>query len=259
MTVRYPVLSTDLDSPPLPDPSLAPDGQTLSTLSGAYVLGTPGGGIDTSWQVLPDTGWTASLNSGTAGISGGTVTINVTGSYGNQGACLSRSPFADAVPMGVSYAPNFEFRARMQETAGVNARSEGISWSSGAFTAQVGYRIALDDNNQAIFQRATAAAGNNGWTQIAASSGGVSSAPGLLWFLLQVTPLGVAAYYGFGVGVAPPATWTFIGVDAANVNLYLNGGLQTVSVFAGRRANDSNPYTVLFNGMAVRSLLGPAP
>ena len=171
---------------------------------------------------------------------------------------MSRSPFADAVPMGVSYAPNFEFRARMQETAGVNARSEGISWSSGAFTAQVGYRIALDDNNQAIFQRATAAAGNNGWTQIAASSGGVSSATGLLWFLLQVTPLGVAAYYGFGVGVAPPATWTVIGVDAANVNLYLKGGLQTVSVFAGRRANDSNPYTVLFNGMAVRSLLGPA-
>ena len=38
MAVHYPVLSTDPDSPPLPDPTGAPDGQVPTTASGAYVL-----------------------------------------------------------------------------------------------------------------------------------------------------------------------------------------------------------------------------
>ena len=91
MAVHYPVLSTDPDSPPLPDPTGAPDGQVPTTASGAYVLavavalsdatpaalGTaspgvsteasradhvheaPAGGVDTSLQAAPDTGWTA--------------------------------------------------------------------------------------------------------------------------------------------------------------------------------------------------------
>lgn len=44
MATRYPVLSPDPESPPLPDPTGAPDGQVPTTASGAYVLATPAGG-----------------------------------------------------------------------------------------------------------------------------------------------------------------------------------------------------------------------
>lgn len=242
--------------PTVPDPTGAPDGQVVTTASGALVLATPSGGTDLAWQALPDTGWTAATWEASASITAGVATITVTGSSNGFGGRLRRSPFGDAVPMGLPEAPRFELRARIIETATPgNDHANGIVWTGGAFGAERGYRVMLTPND-VFMQRATSA---GSWSTQGFAGGSLSATNGTTWLSLVVTPLGVIGRYGTGAGTAPPTTWSTITTVAADAALYLGGVMGEVGVFSLRTAHNGDPYTCTFDGIAVRSLLGPAP
>jgi hypothetical protein len=232
-------------------------GQVLTVAAGVPVWATPaGGGLDLAWQALPDTGWTATAQGGggTAGsITGGVATLSNPASNSGEGVRLIRgTPY-------VPQAPLFEMRARCIETAnpGVATRC-GISLMSGTMGSEVGYRWELTNAGGLV---AEVSASPGAWIGISSGSAGLSTTDGTTWLSLLVTPTGVAFRYGTGVGTAPPAdnAWITPFTVAANVSLFLGGSLTSLCVEARRTAGGGGAYTQTFDGLAVRSLLGPAP
>jgi len=227
----------------LPDPTGAPDGQVVTTASGAYGLAAPAGGIDTSLQAAPDTGWTAA-GDGTASISSGVVSQTVTAA---QSVAVLRRTIDWCSP----HLPAVELIARVTVTPP----------ASGDYYVGLGVLNTTVPNNAgaargAVVFSSTATTWANlnatgSWTQPASISAPATLASGTLWLRL-VYSAGVAAYYAAS-GATLPTSWTPIHATTAPQLVGL--GIDQLSLYA-ERVGGTGDYEVEWDDIQWRSLLG---
>ena len=232
----------------IPDPTGAPDGQVVTTASGALVLAAPAGGIDTSLQAAPDTGWTAA-GDGSAAISGGVATVTVTPAQVSgvlRRAQVVCSPFLPAI----------EVIARVTETT---VPTGGTSYAGiGVINADIPANAVGVRGWLAQASSSTGFVGlyrneSGSWTQMGLIALPATLASGNLWLRLVYSAGGVSAFAGSGATI--PSTWTLItsvGVSLAMLGL---GTVSQIAVYAGRSGGSGdNEYTA--EDIQWRSLLG---
>ena len=232
----------------IPDPTGAPDGQVVTTASGALVLAAPAGGIDTSLQSAPDTGWTAA-GDGSAAISGGVATVTVTPAQVSgvlRRAQVVCSPFLPAI----------EVIARVTETT---VPAGGTSYAGiGVINADIPANAVGVRGWLAQASSSTGFVGlyrneSGSWTQMSLLALPATLASGNLWLRLVYSAGGVSAFAGSGATI--PSTWTLVtsvGVSLAMLGL---GTVSQIAVYAGR-SGGSGDYVCEFEDIQWRSLLG---
>jgi hypothetical protein len=231
----------------LPDPTGAPDGQVPTTTGGVYGLAAPAGGVDTSLQSAPDTGWTAASGAGvgTASITGGVVTQTVTSAQSI--AVLRRT-------MNCSPAlPAIELSARVTVT------TVPVSGAYYAAIAIVNSSLPNDAGSArgiAVFVNPPNAIANvntgGAWSQPANASLPATLTSGTLWLRI-VYGAGYVSWYA-GTGATRPTSWTRI-YTAASPDLTWQS-VDQVAVYAERAGGGSGDYVVQWSDIQWRSLLG---
>lgn len=231
----------------LPDPTGAPDGQVVTTASGAYGLATPSGGVDTSLQAAPDTGWTQT-GTGAAVIASGTATLTLTSAQ--TSARLYRT--APSSP----WLPATEVLARVTRTTtpGSGAHWQGINVSNDAGDRGYLIQVASDGTVGTFWSNA------GSWIFSASAAAAATWDSGTLWLRIVVTPHWCSLFQGVGVGDAAPTSWSRISVfDAASPSMadVVGAGLLTaVSLYTGRAGGGSGDFVATTRAFSVRSLLG---
>ncbi len=203
------------------------EGEVLTAVSGEPAWApAPSGGIDTSLQPAPDTGWTAG-GDGAAGasIASGVATLSMTA--GQTSSRLRRTQPTSP------HAPAVEFVARLTQTVPDGNHSQGIGLTNAAYTR--GVRVQID-----IYGNATLYHNVSGSWVSGSYLGSVTGwGAGTLWLRLVATPGHVHFYHGSGAGPTPPTSWTRV----ASYNLCgaspdftdaLGGGLTDLVLFANR-------------------------
>lgn len=232
----------------IPDPTGAPDGQVVTTTGGAYGLAAPAGGVDTSLQAAPDTGWTAA-GDGTASITSGVATITVTSAQTSgvlRRAQVVCSPYLPAVEViaratvttaptgGTPYAGvgcvNADIPANHSTVRGWLVQASDATNQIGLFRNEYGSWVGLGT----IVPPATLASGN-------------------LWLRLVYSALGVSAFAGSGATI--PSSWSLIASAAASVAISGPGTVSQIVVYAGR-SGGSGDLVCDIEDIQWRSLLG---
>lgn len=214
-----------------------------------HVHAAPAGGVDTSLQAAPDTGWTAATGAGigTAAIASGVATLTMTAA---QTSARLRRTVAVCSP----HAPAVEFMARLTQTIADGVHEQGIGLTNAAYTR--GVRVQID-----IYGNATLYHNVSGSWVSGAFLGSVTGwGAGTLWLRLVAANNFVHFYSGSGAGPTPPTSWTRI----ASYNLSgaspdftaaLGEGLTDLVLFANRAGGwITNECTA--RNIQWRSLLG---
>lgn len=213
-----------------------------------HVHEAPAGGVDTSLQAAPDTGWTAA---GTASIASGVATLTL-GPSDTLARLYRTAPTSPNAPM-------LEIVARVRRTqapAGDN-HGVGIGLASTAFDA--GYFMDARPDNGGQVRALYAEQG--GWQLINGmnfiSPGDLSAAPGAssVWIRMVITPSWVAFYTD--TGATRPTTWGRLGrlIRRDSSAIPSNGWMTTLVILAVRGAGTG---TAIFEVDQIqwRSLLG---
>jgi len=226
----------------VPDPTRAPDGQVVTTASGVLVLATPAaGGVDTSLQAAPDTGWTAG-GAGSASIAAGVATLTMTAAQ--DGVGLYRE--MPASPLG----PALEVTARITRTV---STSDYHWFGLGLVrqTHEVGYRLLCQSDGNAVASINTG--GGVSTTGTTAFPGGATLDSGTLWARLVITPTYTAWYVG--AGATRPTSWTLMHSRAADVALLASGVVARLALLVAR-VTGTGTATAEVTDIQWRSLLG---
>lgn len=247
MTTRHAVL-TEADGLSLPDPATGNEGDVVTVGSGGeYELAAPAGGVDTSWQALPDTGWTAG-GTGIAAITAGVATLTTINSSGELATLRRTQP-------GSPHMPAVEFVARVRETATNGAHAQGIGLCNTAFTR--GARVQVDIyGNVTIYYNVAGT-----WTSGAYVNVGGAWSGATLWLRMVATPLFIHFYHGTAAGPTPPTSWTRVGsydlssAAAPDFIAPLADGLTDLVLFATRTGGSGNSVCTA-QDLQQRSLLG---
>lgn len=211
------------------------EGEVLTVSSGVPAWVAPAGGIDTSLQSAPDTGWTAG-GAGSASIAAGVATLTMTAAQAD--ANLFRG-----APMS-PLCPALEVTARITRTVSTS----DFHWFGIAFQSTDALsRFRLFAGSDA-FARAFVNATEVGSAALPATIGG-----GQLWLRIVVTPYMVAWYVG--VGASRPATWTRVAVQQA-VLATLADAIITRLVVESGRVTGTGTATAEVADIQWRSLLG---
>lgn len=234
--------------PAIPDPSTGAPGDALTTDGGAYALTTPAeGGVDTSLQAAPDTGWTAG-GTGTAAIASGVATLTMTAAQ--TSARLHRS-----VGVCSPHAPAVEFAARVTQTVADGVHEQGIGLTNASYTRGARVQVDIYGNVTILYNVA------GSWVSGAFVNVGGAWTGGSLWLRMVATPLYIHFYHGSGAGPAPPTSWTRVGTydlssaGAPDFSAPLGDGLTDLVLFAAR-AGGSVTNACTARDIAWRSLLG---
>lgn len=245
MAIHYPVLGSLPNLPPLPDPTGAPDGEVPTTASGAYGLATPAGGIDTSLQSAPETGWTAA-GDGFAAFGPGIATFNNT-------ELTSSARLHRPLPVCSPHGPMIEVSCRCIVDVMQGTMSQGIAITNSTFDR--GVKIFI---NGADYWASYNISGT--WVDAtSASSGGPSDwQAGTVWLRIVFGPAHVHLFYG--IGVTRPTTWTRVdsfplGQASPNFAEALANGLTDFVLFT-TRSGGSGPDQCAAFSVQWRSLLG---
>ena len=212
-----------------------------------HVHEAPAGGVDTSLQAAPDTGWTAASGAGvgTASITGGVVTQTVTAAQ--TVAVLRRTMICSPA------LPAIELSARVTVTTVP---------VSGAYYAAIAILNSSLPNNAgaargiAVFVNPPNAIANvntgGAWSQPANASLPATLTSGTLWLRI-VYGAGYVSWYA-GTGATRPTSWTRIHT-AASPDLTWQS-VDQVAVYAERAGGGSGDYVVQWSDIQWRSLLG---
>ena len=223
-------------------------GQVLTVAAGVPVWADAGGGIDTSLQLAPDTGWTAK-GGGTASITGGVATfIN---NNGTVNARLHRT-----LPLSSPHAPMIEAMCRCTLVTSNGSMQQGIGVTNGDFTR--GVYVVIDGANYNIWYNISGS-----WTYggVDVNSGGDTDwLAGTVWLRLVVTDSYAHFYYAIAAGPTAPTSWTRIGsirmADASpDFAEALSAGLTDLVVFS-TRAGGVSADEMTAEDIQWRSLLG---
>lgn len=223
------------------------EGAVLTVTGGEPAWAAPAGGVDTSLQAAPDTGWTAASGAGvgTASITGGVVTQTVTSAQSI--AVLRRTMICSPA------LPAIELSARVTVTTVP---------VSGAYYAAIAIVNSSLPNNAgsargiAVFVNPPNAIANintgGSWSQPANAALPATLTSGTLWLRL-VYGAGYVSWYA-GTGATRPTSWTRI-YTAASPDLTWQS-VDQVAVYAERAGGGSGDYVVQWSDIQWRSLLG---
>lgn len=214
-----------------------------------HVHEAPAGGIDTSLQAAPDTGWTAA-GDGSAAISGGVATVTVTPAQVSgvlRRAQVVCSPFLPAIEViarvtvttvpaaGAYYAGigviNADIPANASTVRGLLAQADSAGTMAGLYTDSAG-----------------------SWVSHGAAAIPAAFTSGTLWLRLVYSAGGVSAFAGSGATI--PSTWTQLAAVAPVHAISGPGTVTQIVVYAGRGGGGSGDYVVEWSDIQWRSLLG---
>jgi hypothetical protein len=206
-----------------------------------HVHALPTGGVDTSLQAAPDTGWTAD-GDGAASIASGVATLSMGAAQGGVG--LYRE--MPASPLG----PALEVTARITRTVSTG----DYHWFGLGLvrqTPEVGYRLLCQSDGNAVASIDTG--GGVSTTGTTAFPGGATLDSGTLWARFVITPTYTAWYVG--AGATRPTSWTLMHSRAANVALLASGVVAQLALL-GARVTGTGTATAKVTDIQWRSLLG---
>lgn len=209
-----------------------------------HVHEAPAGGVDTSLQAAPDTGWTAA-GAGSASIASGVVTLSM-------GASETSARLHRAIPAS-PYTPALEVSARITRTStpGSGVHRWGIALSSEAWDR--GFSVLCESDNQVWAYVNTS--GTNNWVSFAGFPGGATLNGGDLWVRMVITPSYVAWFVGSGA--TRPTTWTHLVTRSIASDIELLSQMRIVTLQAiGTRDASTGTATGTVSDIAWRSLLG---
>lgn len=221
------------------------NGTVLTVTAGVPAWAAAAGGVDTSFQAAPDTGWTAGGN-GTATISAGVATLTMTDS--NNTVRLHRTALTSP------HMPAIEFVARIRQTVASGVHEQGIALTNAAYTR--GVRVQID-----IYNNATLYSNVSGSWASGSSAGSVTGwTAGTLWLRMVAAPNFVHFYHGSGAGPSLPTSWTRIASynfsgSSPDFTSALGDGLTDLVLFANRLGGFGNNQCTAQN-IQWRSLLG---
>lgn len=229
--------------PAIPDPTGAPDGQVVTTASGALVLATPaGGGLPAvvAVDLSDDTGWTPTVGAGATAVVDETAeeivcTVPSGGGPPNLYAIQSR-----AVAPGDALWVDLRVRIRGWDDGGSPRTNDigDVMLITGAVFA--GARVL---GSGTVLARTDAGAG----TPVAVS--GILGGQG--WLRVVLLGSTVAVYAGVGTGGAQPGTWTPIG--SARLSAAVTPPLTTLRVDAERASAGGAPLVVTWGDISMRA------
>jgi len=217
------------------------EGEVLTVSSGVPAWVAPAGGVDTSLQSAPDTGWTAG-GAGSASIAAGVATLTMTAAQ--DGVGLYRE--MPASPLG----PALEVTARITR----KVSTSDYHWFGLGLvrqTHEVGYRLLCQSDGNAVASINTG--GGVSTTGTTAFPGGATLDSGTLWARLVITPTYTAWYVG--AGATRPTSWTLMHSRAADVALLASGVVARLALL-GARVTGTGTATAEVTDIQWRSLLG---
>lgn len=190
--------------PAIPDPTGAPDGQVVTTASGAYGLAAPaaGGPTRTELDLSSATGWTVDPGTGT-----GTAAIDTGAEAADLGGVASGVYTGNATPC-ISYpiAPEeWEVRARLVTMSGGDGSARAALDVASAASGETGLSAVSVWISQTGHVELLTAVGAG-----FASRGNVSAGlplSGTGWVRIRWRDGVVSVFYGTGVGTTPPTVW----------------------------------------------------
>ncbi len=220
------------------------EGEVLTAVSGEPAWApAPSGGIDTSLQAAPDTGWTAA-DDGTAAITSGVLTATVTAAQ--TGARLHRPT------IGSIYLPAVELMARVTLATAPGSGDYRQYLAVTNATDNRGYRVQIQSDGLVYLFR------NGGsWVSVGTAAHAALWTGGTLWLRLIVTAGGAAAFQGVAAGPAPPSSWTPVAsTDGAAVGGVIAAGEVGVMAVAASRTGGTGDLVATAQNIQWRSLLG---
>lgn len=220
------------------------EGQVQTVVGGVPAWANATGGVDTSLQPSPDTGWTAT---GTIASASGVVTATLTDAQTT--AQLTRAPVTSG------HAPLIEIVARVQVT---ETPVSGNYWftvgiiNSEAVTSESTVRgfVVQPSANGVVYGFANT---GGSWAGVGNTAAPASITSGELWIRVVVTPY-IVAYYA-GSGATLPTTWTPIASFGVDIGLLASGAVARPLVALGREGGGSGDVTVTYE-VFWRSLAG---
>jgi hypothetical protein len=214
-----------------------------------HVHALPAGGVDTSLQLAPDTGWTAATGAGigTAAIASGVATLTMT-------AAQTSARLRRTVPAS-PHMPAVEFVARVTQTIADGVHEQGIGLANASYTRGARVQVDIYGNVTILYNVA------GSWVSGAFVNVGGAWTGGSLWLRMVATPLYIHFYHGSGAGPALPTSWTRVGTydlssaGAPDFSAPLGDGLTDLVLFAARAGGwVTNECTA--RNVQWRSLLG---
>lgn len=213
-----------------------------------HVHEAPAGGVDTSLQAAPDTGWTAA---GTASIASGVATLTL-------GPSDTLARLYRPIPTSPE-APMLELVARVRRTQAPAGDNHGVGLAIVNPAFDAGYFMDARPDNSGQVRALYAEQG--GWQLINGmnfiSPGDLSAAPGAssVWIRLVITPSWVAFYTD--TGATRPTTWGRLGrlLRRSDYLIQARGWMAQLEIIAVRGAGTG---TAIFEVDQIqwRSLLG---
>ncbi len=226
------------------------EGERLTVVGGVPAwAATPAGGIDTSLQAAPDTGWTAA-GDGSAAISGGVATVTVTPAQVSgvlRRAQVVCSPFLPAIEV-IARVTVTTVPAAGAYYAGIGVINADIP----ANASTVRGLLAQADSAGAMAGLYTDSAGS--WVSHGTAALPAALTSGTLWLRLVYSAGGVSAFAGSGATI--PSTWTQLAAAAPVHAISGTGTVTQIVVYAGRVGGGSGTYVVQWSDIQWRSLLG---
>lgn len=187
----------------IPDPTGAPDGQVVTTASGAYGLATPSGGLTrTELDLSSVTGWTVD-----AGTSTGTAAIDTGAETADLGGVASGVYTGNAAPC-ISYPitpEEWEVRARLVTMTGGDGSARAVLDVASAASGETGVSAVSVWVSQTGAVELLTAVGS-GFT----SRGNVTASlplSGTGWVRIRWRDGLVSVFYGTGTGTSAPTVW----------------------------------------------------
>ena len=212
-----------------------------------HVHEAPSGGVDTSLQAAPDTGWTAAGN-GTASSTGGVATLAVSAA---QASAVLRRTHDLCSP----HLPALEMVARVTVTTvpasgsyyvGIGVINDDIP--SNGSTARGAIAQAQSDGSTYLFVN-----GSGSWSFPGSAASPATLTGGSLWLRIVYSAGGVAILAGSGATL--PSSWTTVAAVAPQHLLSGPGLVRNLLVFAGR-GGGTGDLEVEVSDIQWRSLLG---
>ncbi len=224
------------------------EGEVLTVVGGVPGWVAPAGGVDTSLQAAPDTGWTAA-GDGTASITAGVVTLTITNAQNTALLALVN-------PVSGPYLPAIELIARVTRTTtpgGGPIQRLGIGIGNALRTdvpaTARGLLAEVDPAATANFL----ANASGSWGSIGTAALPATVDSGELWLRLIYSAGGVSAFVGAGSTI--PSSWTLIATAAPQHAISGAGAATHVQVYAYRNAGTGD-MVVRVDQIQWRSLLG---
>jgi hypothetical protein len=180
------VNGVDLDAgtsgPAIPDPTGAPDGQVVTTASGAYVLAAPTQAYtDTPLSTASPSGWTLRDGDGTAAITGGVARLTL-------GLGVVPGPWSDVPAAAQAHgrdAYNVDVRVRVAAVTGGNSNAVFMAFGLRRGTAGrngIFWNLRGDGGDSMVYREGLPGSGSIA----SASINRAAIAAGTLWLRLAI-------------------------------------------------------------------------